>query len=83
MDYRQEIRVFIVENFLYGDGQLLDDEGSLLEKGIMDSTGILELIAFLEQTFEIQVNDEEIVPDNLDSLVRIEKFLKGKINGRP
>jgi acyl carrier protein len=82
MDYRQEIRVFIVENFLYGDENLLDDEVSLLEKGIMDSTGILELIAFLEQTFEIQVHDEEIVPDNLDSLVRIEKYLKVKINGR-
>ena len=64
-----EIRKFIVENFLFGqaDEELGDDE-SLLDNGVIDSTGVLELIAFLEEHFQIKVADAELVPDSLDIL---------------
>jgi acyl carrier protein len=57
----------------------LDDAQSFLESGIIDSTGILELVAFLEKTYGIHVNDEELVPENLDSIVNISKFLQSKL----
>ena len=83
MSYIVEVRQFIVENFLFGDGQLLQEETSLMEEGIMDSTGILELLFFLEETFGISVEDDELVPENMDSLQNIAKFIEKKLNGRP
>jgi acyl carrier protein len=57
---------------------LVDDE-SMLEKGIIDSTGVLELVAFIESTFEIKVEDEELIPENLDSIKNIVSFLGKKL----
>ena len=57
---------------------LVDDE-SMLEKGIIDSTGVLELVAFIESTFEIKVEDEELIPENLDSIKNIVSFLEKKL----
>ena len=57
---------------------LVDDE-SMLEKGIIDSTGVLELVAFIESTFEIKVEDEELIPENLDSIKNIVSFLERKL----
>jgi len=71
-------REFIVDNFLYGDGNILQDHTSFMGEGIVDSTGILELITFLEQTYEIKINDDEIVPENMDSLESISVFLAKK-----
>jgi acyl carrier protein len=82
MEYRNKVRQFIIENYLYGEDIGIESEISFLGKGILDSTGILELIAFLEQTFDIQINDEEIIPDNLDSLTKIENYLIVKIGVR-
>ena len=74
------VRAFIEENFLFrSDVSQLADSDSLLENGVMDSTGILELVAFLESDFSIQMTDAEIVPDNLDSIAAIGAFLERKL----
>lgn len=74
------VRAFIEENFLFReDLSDLGDGDSLLENGVMDSTGILELVAFLEGEFAIQMSDAEIVPDNLDSIASIASFLDRKL----
>jgi len=76
------VRAFIEENFLFrSDVSGLADSDSLLENGVMDSTGILELVAFLETDFSIQMTDAEIVPDNLDSITAIAAFLDRKLGG--
>ena len=80
LDKKQRIRQFIVETFLFGDtdAELSDDE-SLLDSGIVDSTGVLELVAFLEEEFDIEVKDEELIPDNLDSLDQLAAFVERKL----
>ena len=78
MLHRDRVRDYIVENFLFGDGHDFKDADSLRDKGIIDSTGVLELIAFLEKTFEIRIEDDEIIPDNLDSVEYICEFLQRK-----
>ena len=74
----EPVRRFIVENFLFGRSEGFTDEQSFLDSGIIDSTGILELVAFLEETYGLQVNDEELIPDNLDSINKISGFLQKK-----
>lgn len=72
------VRNFITENFLYGqDGQFGNDD-SLIERGIIDSTGVLEIVAFLETDFGLEIEDWEIVPANLDSVNRISGFIGQK-----
>jgi len=78
MDYAAEIRAFVVENFLFGDEGDLRDDTSFMESGIIDSTGILNLIAFLEERFGVSVADDELVPENLDSLARVAQFVARK-----
>lgn len=74
-----DIRTFIVENFLFGDTtQPLADDASLIESDLVDSTGILELVAFLEDHFGITIADSEIVPANLDSIASIGGFVSSK-----
>ncbi|AXV14319.1 acyl carrier protein [Neorhizobium sp. SOG26] len=73
------VREFIAENFLFRADAEISDEQSLLDTGVMDSTGVLELIAFLEQTYGITVADEEIVPENLDSISNMTSFLSTKL----
>lgn len=75
-----EVRNFIVENFLYGQDDGFGDDISFLEKGIIDSTGILELVTFVEDKFSITVEDEELIPDNFDSLVKLSSFISRKMN---
>ena len=74
----EEIRQFIADRFLFGDDQKLGDDDSLLEAGIIDSTGILELIGHLEERYGIKVNDDELVPENLDTIAAIAMFLARK-----
>ena len=78
MQHKQAIKEFIVENFLFGEGNGLKDETSLLEEGIIDSTGILELVTFLEDEFSITVEDEELIPENLDSIANVVQYLTTK-----
>jgi acyl carrier protein len=75
-----EIRSFIIETFLFGqDGSGLSSEDSFLEKGIIDSTGVLELVTYLEKKFEIKIADEELSPNNLDTLNSIVQFVNRKL----
>ena len=74
----EQVRNFVVQNYLFGQTEGLADDASFLEAGIIDSTGVLELVAFLENTYDIKVHDEELVPDNLDSIHNIVTYLKSK-----
>lgn len=79
MQVKQEIRNFIVDNFYYGqDTNALTDDVSFLENGIIDSTGVLELVSFIQETYAIQVQDDEIVPDHFDSLSKLSSFVARK-----
>jgi acyl carrier protein len=78
----EQTRDFIVDNFLYGDSGNLAHDTSFMVEGIIDSTGILELIGFLETTYQIKIADHEIVPENMDSLESIEKYLASKLTFR-
>jgi acyl carrier protein len=82
MDYTQIIRVFIIENFLFGEQQEIDSGTNLLEKGIIDSTGIVELVSFLEETYNIIVEDDELVSGNFSTLKNVSDFLEKKIDGK-
>ena len=74
-----KVRQFIVDNFLFGEGaDGLKDEESLLEKGLIDSTGILELVSYLQRSFHLKVEDNEIIPDNLDSIHSIAGYVRRK-----
>ncbi|MBX3608537.1 MAG: acyl carrier protein [Hydrogenophaga sp.] len=76
---RQDVRRYIEENLLLGAGaRLPEDADSFLEYQILDSTGFLELVAHLEETYGIKVGDDEMVPENLDSLAAIEAFVLRK-----
>ncbi|WP_295810107.1 acyl carrier protein [uncultured Nitratireductor sp.] len=76
---KADIRAFVVENFLFGDeGDAPEDDASLIENDIVDSTGILEMVSFLEEHFAISVADPEIVPENFDTVARLSAFVAGK-----
>ena len=79
MSVETKLRNFILENYLFTEDQgMLESDDSFLQKNILDSTGMLEVIYFLEDEFGIKVNDEEMIPDNLDSVNRISAFLARK-----
>lgn len=73
-----EVRAFIGDNLLFGEEVTFSDEDSFLEEGIIDSTGILELIHFLEERYGFYVEDDELVPENLDSVNRLVKYVRRK-----
>lgn len=77
----EKIKKFIKESFLRGEeaNPGLKNDTSFLEKGIVDSTGVLELVAFLEETFNFEVQDEELVPENLDSIDNLVRFVSEKL----
>jgi len=80
MSIKTLIRGYILENFLFTDGNgRLKDGTSFLEEGIVDSTGVLELVMFVEETFGIVVEDEEIVPENFDSVERLAFYVRPKM----
>jgi|SwirhisoilCB3_FD_contig_51_1968514_length_575_multi_1_in_0_out_0_1 acyl carrier protein len=75
-----ELRSLIVENLLFGQADdQLTDEDSFLEKGIIDSTGVLELVGLLEQRYSIKVDDDDLIPDNLDSIGGLRRFVESKL----
>jgi len=78
-ELKEKIRGFIVENFLFGNDDGLTDNSSFLEEGIIDSTGILELVSFLEEEFGITVDDEDLIPENLDSVNNVTNYLARKL----
>ncbi|HEC97492.1 MAG TPA: acyl carrier protein [Nitrospirae bacterium] len=76
----QELRLFVVDNFLFGQKNGFMDDDSFLENGIIDSTGVLELVAFLEEKYRIGIDDEDLVPENLDSIINLVRFVKTKMS---
>jgi acyl carrier protein len=79
VNLKRKLKVFIRDNFLLrDDSKTLNENDSFLEKGIIDSTGVLELVSFIEETFHIKVEDEELVPDNLDSLNKLTNYIRKK-----
>jgi acyl carrier protein len=78
MDVKSRIRQFVTENFYLPDPAALDDNASLIDLGVVDSTGVLEVISFLESTFELTVREDETVPENLDSIARITAYVERK-----
>jgi acyl carrier protein len=78
--YSETTKQFIIDNFLFGDGAKITNDTPLFEKGIIDSTGVLELVAFIEDNFNVTVADDELVQENFSSLNAIEKFLQSKNN---
>jgi acyl carrier protein len=77
--YKDTVKDFVVDNFLFGDQSRLDEHTSFMNEGIIDSTGILELIMFIEETFDIKIEDHELTPENLDSLNHISQFIQRKV----
>jgi acyl carrier protein len=75
---KSEIRSFVVKNFLFGKEEGLADDSSFLEEGIVDSTGVLELVSHLQETYGIKIDDSELIPDNLDSITTIAEFVTRK-----
>ena len=78
MELKRQIREFVTTNFYVADPKALEDSTSLLDQGIIDSTGVLEVIGFVESTFGITVEDAEMLPENLDSIQRISDFVARK-----
>lgn len=77
-EIQEQIKAYVIDTFLFGDGNGLENHSSFLDEGIIDSTGILELVAYLEENFNITVEDEELIPEHLDSIDNITAFLEKK-----
>jgi acyl carrier protein len=80
-DIERDVRNFVINNFLFGQTLDLQPDESLLDRGLIDSTGVLELVGFLEEHYSITVEDEEVIPANLDSLKNIVTYVAGKCSG--
>lgn len=78
MNSLEIVKAHIVENFLFGDDRRIAPDTDFIENGILDSTGVLELIGFLEEKFGIRVEDDELVPDNMNSLEKITRYIARK-----
>ena len=78
-DLKSQIRSFIVDNFLFGDDDGLDDQISFLDSGIVDSMGILEIVNFISEEFQVTVADEDLLPENLDSIDNIANYLSSRL----
>ena len=90
MNYLSQIREFVINNFLFGDAGRLTDDTSFMGSGIIDSTGMLELIGFLEETYGFKIKDEELTPENFDNVSLVARFVETKLgkmggehNGQP
>ncbi len=80
MEIKTKIREYIAQNLLFSDnGFEYADEGSFLEEGIVDSVGVMELVLFVEETFNITVDDHEIIPDNFDSINQLAHYIHSKL----
>ena len=78
-DFATPLRKFIEENFLFGEEADFSNDDSLAELGIIDSTGVLELVTHLENTYGMTIDDEELVPENLASISNLARFLQTKL----
>jgi acyl carrier protein len=78
-DIEREVHSFIVTNFLFGQSVDLQPEESLLGRGLIDSTGVLELVDFIEERYAIKIEDEEVIPGNLDSINNVATYVARKL----
>lgn len=77
----REVRQFIVDNYFFGQDECeFSDDDSFLDKGVLDSLGILSLVSFIQQEYGIEIDDQELVPDNWDSVRRVAQFVHKKLN---
>jgi acyl carrier protein len=74
-----ELRKFVLDTFLLGQAAHLTDDSSFMEEGLIDSTGILELVSFIEERYAMQIADDELTPDNFDSINRVATFVSAKV----
>ncbi len=82
MSEKSRLREFRLENFVTGlEADDLNDDDSFLDEGIIDSTGVLELVAFIEETYEFEVGDEEVIPENFDSIDNLDAYIRSKRTG--
>ena len=79
MEVQNQIRDYIVENILFGDEQRLEADTSFQAGGILDSTGFLEIITFVEERFGIKIEDSEVVPENFSTLRKLSDFVRVKL----
>jgi acyl carrier protein len=81
MNTTAAIREFVVDSFLFGDDQGLTEKTSLFDSGIVDSTGILEMVAFVEERYAMTVGDDELIPENFETVAAIARYVDMK-NGK-
>jgi len=77
-EIKQRLRAFVTKNFYMADPDAFTDQTSFLDQGIIDSTGVLELVAFVEDTWKLTVIDDEMVPQNFDSIDALVAFVSKK-----
>jgi acyl carrier protein len=80
LDIEREVHSFVMSNFLFDQSVDLEPDDSLLDKGLIDSTGVIELVDFLEERFGIKVEDDEVIPANLDSVRSVAKYVVKKLS---
>jgi acyl carrier protein len=79
MTIAEQVKEYVAANFLFSDnGYTLPDDASFMEQGIVDSTGVLELVMFVEETFGVVVEDQDILPENFDSVTRLATYIEQK-----
>jgi acyl carrier protein len=82
MDIKAQVRQYIAKNLLFSDnGFAYTDDASFLEEGIVDSLGVMELVLFIEEKFEVKVQDEELTPDNFDSVNKLASYIQRRLSG--
>jgi acyl carrier protein len=80
MALNEELRQFVIDNFMFGKSYKgFADDDSFIEKGIIDSTAVMELVAFLETRYQIKLQDEDLIPDNLDSINSLTRFVASRL----
>lgn len=83
-NYAAAVKEFIVSNFLFGaDDGSLGEEDSFLESGIIDSTGIMEVVAWVEETFDFKVKDVDLLPENFDTVKRLAMYISNNVGNEP
>lgn len=79
---REQVRDFVCTNFLFNSAAPIDDDSSLIERGIIDETGVLELVMFVEETYGIQVDEVDLIPENFDSIDRISSYIAERLTSQ-
>jgi acyl carrier protein len=83
MNRLNELKKFVINNFMFGQGDSLENDTDFFEKGIIDSTGTLELVSFIEENYNISVLDNELIRENLSSLTKVNEYVKSKLASIP